>query len=91
MKNVVDTNTDELLDSRGLVIVLGDLVALATPGRIKTGRVIGFKPSIDKGVWTTIPATVVVQCHDGCQPSFVRYAHRNLLCIERFNEGEPLT
>lgn len=93
MKNVVDFNEDRLRDVRDVVIELNDLVALATPGHIKTGRVIGFKPTVtsDRGNWDSVPPTVVVQCHEGCNPSFVRYSYNNLLCIDRLGEGVALT
>lgn len=92
MKNVVQTNDLHERDSRGIVINLNDLVALASNGDIKTGRVIGFKPAVvDTSGYTTVPSTVVVECHGGYQPSFVRYSFNNLLCIERLGEGEALS
>ena len=92
MKGVVLTNDEFLRDSRDLVINLGDLVALATDGYIKTGRVIGFKPAVNHAnSWTGVPPTVVLQCHGGYKPSFVRYSTNNLLCIERLGEGKALS
>ena len=92
MKNVVKTNDLLERDIRGIIIDLGDLVALSTDREIKTGRVIGFKSAVvDNTGYTTVPSTVVVQCHGGYKPSFVRYSFRLLLCIERLGEGEALT
>ena len=75
----------QVRDSRGVYIEKGDVVALATPGYIKRGKVIGFRTQRSRNVYANDSrVAVVVECVGGSAPSVVQYPESNLLVLSQY-------